>query len=122
MGNQMLHLGLLHHVKHEHAFENRWGNDLSDLIALHQCCPLLLSTRMPCCRYLFYRWACRSITGCRQWQSGRYLPKIAPKEGRAGLPSNGPILAAQRASKPPDHTVAAWPVCRVPELHYKAEC
>ena len=62
MGNDMLHLGLLHHVKHEHAFENRLG---SDLVALHQCCPPLLSTRVPCCRYLFYRWACRSGTHCR---------------------------------------------------------
>lgn len=24
LGNQMLHLGLLHHVKHKHAFENRY--------------------------------------------------------------------------------------------------
>lgn len=40
MGNDMLNLGLLHHVKHEHAFENRFGCLLADLTALHQvlCC------------------------------------------------------------------------------------
>ena len=66
MGNDMLHLGLLHHVKHEHAFENRWGYPQANLNLLHHRCPLLLSTRVPCCRYLFYRWVCRSSTRCRQ--------------------------------------------------------
>ena len=40
MGNDMMSLGLLHHVKHEHAFENRLGHEIADLIVLHQalCC------------------------------------------------------------------------------------
>ena len=65
MGNDMLHLGLLHHVKHEHAFENRWGYHAANLICIAQD-PLLLSIRVSCCRYLFYRWACRSSTHCRR--------------------------------------------------------
>ena len=65
MGNDMLHLGLLNHVKHEHAFENRLGYVSADLIGTAPG-PLLLSTRVPCCRYLFYRWACKSSTHCRR--------------------------------------------------------
>ena len=121
MGNDMLHLGLLNHVKHEHAFENRLGYVSADLIALHQvlcCChPGCLaagtsSTGGPA-RAALTAGASSLADNC---------PRSPSKGDRQWADKDGPTIAAWRASRPPDHIVAAWPVYRLPGSHCKAKC